>query len=308
MSAGWVAATVRGRALLRGTLGAAGAHEVATADSWPTARARLGRSGYGARLDPDADRAAARRTAQEATLWQLRVLAGWLPPDGAALARVAAGPLEIANLEGQLARLTGGEAAAPLPLGSLGAAWPRAGDAATADRLRRLLTASVWGDPGGTDRPAFALGLRVAWAGRVAREVPLARPWARSAAALLVAREQQVFGRPVAEPTARQVDRLLGRGWRAAGSLPDLVRAVPEAARPVFVDVSEPAELWRAELALARRVASEALPVARSGRYGHDTVGAVVALMLVDLWRTLAAVEAAGRGAPGVEVVDALAS
>ena len=308
MSVGWVAATVRGRALLRGLLGPSGAREIAAQPTWDDARGHLSTTGYGTRLAADADRDAARRTATEATLWQLRVLAGWLPPGGTPLARLAAAPVEIANLEAHLARLTGLAAAPPIPLGSLGVAWPRAAEATSPAQLRELLTRSVWGDPGGVDGPALALGLKVAWAHRVARAAPLTAPWAAGAVAVLVAREQLAFGRSVNEVTARQVDQLLGRGWREPGSVTELTRHLPDRARWPLTGLEAPTDLWRAEVAVVGRVLGEAQPAATAARYGRDSVTAVLALLLVDLWRTQAAVEAAGRGPTGAEVLDALAS
>ncbi len=308
MSVGWVAATVRGRALLRGTLGNAGAREIAGQPTWDDARGRLTGTGYGPRLAPDADRVSARRTTVEATLWQLRVLAGWLPPGGTSLARLAAAPVEIANIEGHLATLTGAEGPAPMPLGSLGVAWPRAADAASPEQLRGMLARSVWGDPGGSDRPALAVGLRVAWARRVSRAAPLAVPWAAGAVAMLVAREQLAFGRPVGEMTGRQVDLVLGHGWRDPSSVTDLAGRLPDRARWVLDGIGSSAELWRAEVALLHRVLADAQPAATSGRYGRDSVAAVLGLLMIDLWRTLSAIEAAGRGRAATEVLDALAS
>jgi hypothetical protein len=44
-----------------------------------------------------------------------------------------------------------------------------------------------------------------------------------------------------------------------------------------------------------------------SGQPSADTVAAIMALMLVDLWRVTAAIEAAGRGPHAAEVLDAVA-
>ena len=103
MTTGWVAVTVRGRALLARTVGRAGAAEIAAASDWATARDLLASTVYGTGLAPGADRAAAHRHAVAATAWQFRVLAGWLPPGAGHLARLAVAPIEIAEVERHLA-------------------------------------------------------------------------------------------------------------------------------------------------------------------------------------------------------------
>ena len=73
MSAGWTAAGVRGRALLRRRLGADGAHEIAGATSWPAALAVLERTPYGRDVRSDMDLGAAQHAVSATTLWHLRV-------------------------------------------------------------------------------------------------------------------------------------------------------------------------------------------------------------------------------------------
>lgn len=317
MSAGWVAATVRGRSLVRGGLGIGGARELTELESWEEARARL-TDVVPHRLPDGADRATARRAALAATVWQLRVLAGWLPPSGAPLARLAAGPAEIIALEDHRSRLDGGPAssliapprpAPPIALGSLGIAWPRAAATSTPTALRALLARSVWGDPGGTSEPELALALRLAFAARV-RHLggALAHPWASGAAAVLVAREQLAFGRTLTPAAARQADGLLGSGWRDPRSVPELAARLPSDARWVLAGVERNHQLWRSEVALVRRVAGDARPVVAAGRPDRDTVVALLALLLVDLWLTEVAIEGAARGAAGREVLDAFAA
>lgn len=308
MTAGWVAATVRGRDLLHRVVGPGGARAIAAAASWPDARGALAGTAYGAQLPADADRATARRVAAAATTWQFRVLAGWLPPAATGVARLAAAPMEVANIEHHLAQLDGLERPEPLPLGSLAVAWPRVAAATSGQEVREVLQRSVWGDPGGSNRIAIALGLRVAWARRVMRSTPVARPWAQGAVAVLIAREVFAFDRPIGEVTGRNLDILVGTHWRAATTVPTLAERLPDSANWALDDIGSPADLWRAELAVVERVGSDARPLAASGRYGRETVIAIMALLLVDLWRITAAVEAAGRGPAGVELFDAVAS
>ena len=311
MTAGWVAAAVRGRALLRRSVGRPGALELAGAGSWPEAASTLRATPYGEHLPERADRAAAHRAAAASTLWQLRVLAGWLPPGATGLTRIAAGPFEIANIELHIDRLLGsapdrGRLSEALPLGSLATAWPRVSAATSIDQVRSALSSSVWGDPGGNDAAMLVFGLRAGWARRLLRASPLARPWASGMLAMLVARERFVFDRSITEVTGRELDRVLGRGWRTGSTPAEVAARTPESASWSLAGIDDPADLWRSELAIIRRVTTDARPVARTGRYGRDTVVAILALLLVDLWRVEAAIEAAGRGTTGAEVLDAV--
>lgn len=308
MTAGWVAASTRGRALLTRTVGADVARSIASAESWPAARDHLRDSVYGSELAATADRRTARRTAATATAWQLRVLAGWLPPASSGLARVFAAPIEIANIEARLAQLAPGVAPPPaVELGTLGVAWSAVTKQRTADQVRAVLARSPWGDPGGADRTAIALGLRVAWARRLDRQAPIASVWAHAGAAVLVAREQFAFDRSISEVTGRDVDRLLGTAWRRASNTSELTDRLATSVRWVFGDVASTADLWLAELALLRRVEADSRSVAAAARNGRDTLAAIMALLMVDLWRVDAAIESAGRTPLVTEAFDAVA-
>lgn len=307
MTAGWVAASTRGSALLRRLVGPAGALEIADAESWADARAQLGSTVYGAELHPDADRAAARRTAATATAWQLRVLAGWCPVGTGRLARLFAAPLEMANIEAHLATMDGAAATPPVSLGSLAVAWPRVAATSTPEQVRAVLSHSAWGDPGGSDPVAIAFGLRVSWARRLVHQSSTARTWAKGGLAVLIARERFAFGRDVAPVTGREIDRLLGNRWRRAATIPELAERVPESGAWALEGIASPAELWRAEPAIVRRAAADATRQAAQRRFTEDTVAAMMALMLVDLWRTTAAIELVGRGPNPGEVFDAVA-
>ena len=211
------------------------------------------------------------------------------------------------NIERHLVRLSGGERSTPIALGLLGTAWPQVASATSADEVRRLLSRSAWGDPGGTEPTSVSFGLRVAWARRVARFAPGAGEWAYGALASLIAGEQFVFDREISIVTARELDRLLGPGWRPATSIPDLAERLADSARWSLADITSPADLWRSEVAVVRRIAHDARPIAISGRHAERTIVAILALFLVDLWRVTAAIEAAGRGPTALEVVDAVA-
>ena len=257
-------------------------------------------------MPPTADRLAARRAATVATAWQLRVLAGWLPPASSGMVRSFAAPLEIANIEAHLEHVTHGTPVVPIALGTLGVAWPGARRTRTADELRSQLSRSAWGDPGGIDRTTVAVGLRVAWARRLARQTKLSAGWARGGAALLAARERLAFDRTIAETTARELDRLLGRGWRKASTIAEFAERLPKVAW-VFDGVDTTADLWRAEITVVGRVAADAHRVVAAGGNVRDSVASILALLLVDLWQVHAAIETAGRTPMVTEVFDAVA-
>jgi hypothetical protein len=308
MTAGWVAASTRGQALLSRTIGADVARSIAVAESWPTARDHLRNTMYGTELASAADRRSARHAAATATAWQLRVLAGWLPPASSGLVRAFAAPIEIANIEAHVAQLASGTLPAPpVALGTLGVASSAVVKLRSTDQIRTVLARSTWGDPGGADRVTMSLGLHVAWARRLARQAPVAATWARAGAALLVAREQFAFDRSISEVTGRELDRLLGTAWRGASTTPELAERLPKSARWIFADVASSADLWSGEITLLRRVAADSRRVATAARNGRETLVAIMALLLVDLWRVDAAIEAAGRTPFVAEVFDAVA-
>jgi hypothetical protein len=305
MTVGWVAAATRGRSLLDRLIGVEGARALADTPTWSEARLELGTTIYGSGPPADTDRRTARRAAIEATVWQLRVLAGWLPPGTGGRARLFAAPMEIANIERRLRQLAGAVPAAPIPLGSLALVWPRIAAATSAADVRAHLARSPWGDPGGTDPITIGVGLRVGWARRVARQLPDSGDWARGATAVLLAREVFAFDRDIAAPTGRTVDQLIGHHWREARSIPDLVDRLPESAAWALETAATPADLWLAERAVAARIATDATRRARSRGNSEATVMAIMALILLDLWWVTMAIEAAGR--EQTEIFDAVA-
>jgi hypothetical protein len=309
VTAGWVAPSTRGRLLLRRRVGASGARALGSEESWAQARTELATTIYGASLPADADRRTARLCASAATIWQLRVLAGWLPPNATALARTFAASVEIAAVDRHVSRLarqagarsTGVEPVDAVSLGSLATAWPRVERATTLDQVRSILARSAWGDPGGSDPAAIRFGLRVAWGRRLLRQAPVTTNWVHGAAAVLVARELFLFGRDIPEVPARTIDQLLGPRWRNATSVASLADNVGASASwALLADGSSASpsatDLWRSELGVISRVDEDASRVVESGRNGRNTVAAIMALLLLDLWRVGAAIESAGRG------------
>lgn len=302
MTAGWVAASTRGRSMLQRTVGSAGTQALAEAGSWSEARDRLATTVYGASVPADADRTTARVIADAATVWQLRVLAGWLPPASSGLARAFAAAFEIAAIDRHLARLRRREDSWFEPprrveLGSLATAWPRVERTTTTEQVRRVLARSAWGDPGGDDTLAIRVGLRVAWGRRLLRQAPTTTDWVHGAAAVLVARERFLFEREIPDVPARLLDRMLGSSWRTAPTVATLAERLPASAAWSLSTRSDPTPeaLWRSELAVIDRVDRDAHRTVDTGRNSRAAVAAVMALLLVDLWRVTAAIEAAGR-------------
>jgi hypothetical protein len=307
VTAGWVAASTRGNALLRRLVGPEYARQIAESDSWPEARDLLAASFYATDMPPGFERETARRAAATATIWQLRVLAGWFPVGGSGLARLFAAPIEIANIEAHVAGLNNATIPSPIPLGSLAIAWPRVKTARSVEAVRAALINSPWGDPGGTDPVTIAVGLRVAWARRHIRTIPESADWGKAALAVLVARELFAFERDLALSTSREVDRLVGTAWRKATTIPDLAAMLPKAAARPLRDISTPAELWTAEQRVVEMIATDAAMAVAAKRCTKKAVAAIMALLLVDLRRVTAAIEIAGRGPNPSEAFDAVA-
>src|SRR5579859_7784359 len=106
MSAAWTAASVRAGAIARQRLGAGGCREVAVQHGLRPALALLGPSVYARFIGPASSLEDAAHGTRAAVLWQLRVLAGWLPPSGSRLARALAAAFERDNIVGLASRLS----------------------------------------------------------------------------------------------------------------------------------------------------------------------------------------------------------
>jgi hypothetical protein len=247
---------------------------------------------------------AAQRAVQATALWHLRVLAGWLPPGGAEMVRTFAGRWEIENVEDRLVSFLGVAVPPPFALGSLATSWPRVSAAATVAEVRGILASSPWGDPGGDDPAAIALGLQLGWARRLARAVPAAADLAAGWSAVLVARAVFVEGRPAAELRPHPAE--LGAAWAGARSVRDLAELVPRGARWVLEGVGEPEDLWRAEARWWNRLGSEGLELLSAPGPDRRVVAGAAAVLTADAWRTAGALEMAARGGRGIEVFDAV--
>ena len=308
MTASWVAASVRARSMAHLRLGATRCRRLAAAPDLATAVSLLEDTGYARRLAGVTDLATAQRATYETLLWQLRVLAGWLPPGGAGLVRALAAAFERDNIVMLARHLAGGpEPSGAYDLGALATAWPRLRDQPSLSSLTDALAHSAWGPTGPLDAVALRDVLTLAWLRRLVAAAPAATPWARTAATLLAAR--MVLVDHVA-PTTRVIQLArpwLGREWATAHDLSRLRAVLPRTSRTVLAGVREPEDLWRPEAQAKADVETDALRLVRAALPGPDVVLGAVAVLAVDGWRVRAALAAADAGTGSSEVLDAVA-
>jgi hypothetical protein len=277
MTAGWVAGTVRARAMARRVLGPDAARQLAACQSLSEAQRMLETTPFRGAAEPGLSLSAAQHAIAETILWDLRVLAGWLPRDGVRLLRLLAGWFEIANVDELLEALAGRPSGAEFQLGALATAWPRLSEARSTAELRQALAASAWGDPGGDTIRDIRGGLRARWADRVAVSGERAQAWATAAAAVASVGGP---GRP------RQT-----RPGRPRSTLTADVLA---------------AEPWQAEADWWRRVERQGRVLLQSSATDSGPVLGAVVVMAADARRVRAALASAARGVT-LEAYDALA-
>lgn len=319
MNSDWVAATVRSRSMARRRAGSGLIDRVARSGSLSAGLDLLRETGYGPRLASADTLLAAQRATRDSVLWEVRVLAGWVPPGGTALLRAVAAAYEADNIIQLARRLAQGSApspapisrtgtdgrgeAAPFELGSLATAWPRISVADSPAELADLLRRSPWGDPG-PDLPAVLTAVRLR---RLAAAAPEAADSTARAAALLAARVRLVGGTPPAARLVSLLRPLLGVGWTEARSLAELREALPARLQPLLADLSTPADLWRAESALPVLEEAEGFRLLRSGVPGPEVVFGAVEVLTADAWRLRAALAAAAGETGSSEVLNAVA-
>ncbi len=307
MSAGWVAGSVRARALARRRLGAEETRRLASCGSLSDALRILAATAYGAGLRPGQPLAVAQREIASSVLWDLRVLAGWLPSEGVRLLRVLGAWFEVANVDELLQSIAGRPADAEFGLGALATAWPRLRQATSNDELRAALAASAWRDPGGDSAYAVRMGMRARWAARAAALDDPARTWAAGAVALLVAGERFAAGRAVDPAVMGSALGLIGPRASSAATLDDLAAGLPPRAKWVLAQITSPDGLWRAEETWLARVEQDGLRLLRTSSLDSGTVLGAVAVIACDAWRVRAALEIAARGGEPLEAYDELA-
>jgi len=307
MSAGWVAGSVRARALARRHVGPETTRQLASCRSLSDALRLLAATRYGAKVRPEQTLAEAQREVVGTLLWDLRVLAGWLPREGVLMLRTLGAWFEIANVDEMLRGFAGLPADAEFQLGALATAWPRLRQARSNGELRAALAASAWRDPGGETMHAVRLGMRARWAARAAALEDPARTWAVGAATLLVAGERFVAGRTLDPAVVGPALGSLGPAADHAATLDELADGLPTRARWVLAGITGPGELWRAEETWLARVEQDGLRLLRTSSLDSGVVLGAVAVMGCDARRIRAALEVAARGGVPLEAYDELA-
>jgi hypothetical protein len=328
VSSSWVAGVVRAKALARRRLGAAGARAVAKSPGLGPALAALASSSYGHDVRPGQSLDAAQHAAAASLLWNLRVLAGWLPRGRLDVVRLFAAGYEAANLDEHLWTLqhfpaSDGQPAPPLySLGTLETSWSRLSSTTTLAGVAEVLETSRWKLRGCRTPRELHLGIRLAWADAVVAGVPEAAGWARAAAALLVLKEVLLEGRSLTEPLALRASYVLGPAFVGAlagrpADLAGLRDALPSGARWVLQGLEqgldggfdEGQDLWHGEAAWWHRVERDGFALLRGSGYDRGPVVGALAVLAVDVWRVRAALEAAARGGAGptLEAFDGVA-
>lgn len=310
MSAGWVAGSVRARVLAGRRLGAGECRRVATCGSLTDAIATLETTAYrvapqiggSERSDPRQQLDAAQHAIAAGLLWDLRVLAGWLPQGGASLMRVLAGWFEIANVTQRLRELDSGQTGPYFELGALATAWPQLRCSPNPAAMRAVLAASVWRDPGGDTAAAIEIGLRARWAQRVGSLGEPARTWAAAAVALLIAGERGRSANPVLASVA---SAMLGPA-AATATVGELAAALPGRLAWVLGPGTSASDLWRSEAGWWARVERDGNGLVAGPGFDDKPVIGVAAVLAADARRLCSALEIAARGGADIEVFDAM--
>ncbi len=311
MSTSWVASCVRARAMSRRRIGRAASHALARRESLDRALDELSATPYGHDVHPGQTLHEAQHGVAATVLWHMRVLAGWVPRGDAQMLRLLAGGFETANVDARLKSILGATADPPFRLGTLATAWHAVEPATTVAGVREGLARSAWGDPGADTVAAVRLSMRLAWALRIFLGITAARDWAAGAAALLVARESLVRGRPITPDMTRTVTPMLGTQWTTSGGIRPFAESIPRHASWALDDVADVGQLWRAEAGWWARVERDGYALLRRPLTGPAPVLGSVAVLGTDAWRVRAALEIAARGgstAPSaLEAFDAVA-
>lgn len=321
MSGSWVAGTTRAKALACRRLGVRGARELAVQPSLESALQSLSASPYGHAVTPGQSLEAAQQAVAETLLWNLRVLAGWLPGSGAELLRALAGWFEIANVDEQLAGLDDWGGGKYFVLGGLSTAWPRMAEAGDLPALRQVLATSRWGDPAGGTARDVRLRMLAAWAQTVYTKVPAARVWVTRGVAIFMARLVFLDQQDLPESTVTQFGSVLpGLAGMVSDDLAGFVAALPTHTRSLLEappSISGPDDqmaipdrlaetLWRAEGRWWTVLEQDAFGLLRTSGFGPEPTVGAAGLLAADAWRVRSALGAAASGTPGLETFDAL--
>lgn len=320
MSSSWIAGVVRAKALARRRLGAAGARTVATSPGLGGALAALASSSYGHDVRSGQSLGAAQHAVAASLLWNMRVLAGWLPRGHVDVVRLFAAGFEVANLDELLYTLQGVPTSRGVPedppysLGSLDTSWSRLSSMTALTGIAEVLETSRWQLRGCSTPRELALGIRLAWADAVVAGMPEAAGWARAGAALLVLKEVALEDRGLSEPLALRASYVLGPSFVGALSgrpvdVAGLRAGLPSGARWALEGIDQIQDLWRGEAAWWHRVERDGFALLRGSSYDRKPVVGALAVLAVDAWRVRAALETAARGGAGptLEAFDGVA-
>jgi hypothetical protein len=313
VSAPWVAADVRALAVAGHRAGHAGATAVARSTSLAAAITLLSEGAYATSFsgvrEEELTLADLEHRVAASVLWNMRVLAGWSPPDGVAALRGLAGWFEIANIEALLRAPDGRSGDRLFDLGSLATDWRRLRDAQTPAQVRAALATPPWSVPAAENLRGVGTILRCRLLERALGAVAGAGAgvdWINGATALLCARETAAGARVPATATAI-VQRIVGVSPDAAADLARYRTLLPRSARWVLDDIDDAADLWRGELAWWSRVERDAAVLVARRSVGAGPVVGAVGLLAADAWRVRGALELAARGGRGrkdFDVVD----
>ncbi|MFF7408983.1 hypothetical protein [Streptomyces lydicus] len=306
MGAAWVAGVTRARGMLVRRLGVPGARRIAAAGTLDDALHDLATASSYRCPASDAAVPTLQREVTASLLWHLRVLAGWLPRRGVECLRLLASGFEIANIEAHLRRVSGSNVPQPYAMGALSTVWNRLAGVSEPEALRAAVTASPWRDPGDT-AASMAVTLRLTAAARTAARIPPAVRWSAGRAALLVARERFVHGRPLPATADGPAVGLLGPAAVRASAYDNFCRSLPATAGWALHGIDDPADLWRAEGRWWRDIEQDGLRLASRARYDMVPVVGAVAVLSADAWRTRAVLELVADDTAPPEDFDALA-
>ncbi|HWF40919.1 MAG TPA: hypothetical protein VN683_02435, partial [Acidothermaceae bacterium] len=246
MTGAWVSADVRAIAMSHRTIGRAAASSLAACTDLAAALTQLQSSPYARDVRPSHDLADAQRAVASTLLWNVRVLAGWVPANGVGMLRIAMAWFEILNVEARLRPAERRPVPPRFEMGSL-ASTSGGSESVTRSNVVDRLRTTWWGQPSNESLWAIGLAMRSRLIDRASSGVPGASAWAAGAAALIVAREQVIAGNQLPSDVRRNLAHTLRRDAFEAQSLEALRERLPRRASWVLDNVDSPEDMWRAE-------------------------------------------------------------
>ena len=288
----WVAVSVRARAMAQQRVGAGGANRIAASGSLGNALTLLAPSIYGQRFATASSLIGYQHDISATILWQLRVLAGWIPAGGGGLTRAAAAGFELRNIAQCAQQIISHSAPETrFDLGTLGTAAAQFQAATMMTELEQILRRSSWGDAGHPQTiGALVDTLTISWLRRLAATAPASRDWAQYATVLVAARTVLVDGHKPERRLVELTRPFIGTEWSHATNLTVFSKALPRSCSAIIEGVTSPDELWRAEARLGVIIEADAMRLLRDPLPGPDIVLGALAVLAVDAWRLRAAI------------------